>query len=446
MKKLATFCLLLLALRSGGQTNAQLDPKILTSKKVMDQFMDLRFGMFIHWGPVTLRGTEIGWSRHVQVPAADYDTLYRQFNPVKFDAEEWVKTASDAGMKYLTITAKHHDGFCLWPSAYTDYNITATPFKKDVVGLLAKACKKYNIKFCIYYSVLDWHYPDYPVDNPNDTTERGIRKNAHMEKYVTYMKNQLKELVTNYDPYMLWFDGPWEKPWTPEMALDMYAYLKTLKKDLIINNRLGKAFSGTGASGTARFLGDYDTPEQRIGDLDMNTPWETCMTICEQWAWKPNDKMKSLQTCIQTLAKAAGGNGNLLFNVGPRPDGLIEPAQAARLREMGDWLRKYGAAIYHTHGGPYYPNSQYAATRSGNKVYLHVFDPAQQSIELPAMPGIKVTKAYLLKGAAVKLTANADQLMITLPAALPDANDTVVVLETDKPAMSVAPIKNDKIK
>ncbi|HWV68221.1 alpha-L-fucosidase [Chitinophaga sp.] len=446
MKKLATFCLLLLALRSGAQTNAQLDPKILTSKKVMDQFMDLRFGMFIHWGPVTLRGTEIGWSRHVQVPAADYDTLYRQFNPVKFNADEWVKTASDAGMKYLTITAKHHDGFCLWPSAYTDYNITATPFKKDVVGLLAKACKKYRIKFCIYYSVLDWHYPEYPVDNPNDTTAKGIRKDAHMEKYVTYMKNQLKELVTNYDPYMLWFDGPWEKPWTPEMALDMYACLKTLKKDLIINNRLGKAFSGTGASGTARFLGDYDTPEQRIGDLDMNTPWETCMTICEQWAWKPNDKMKSLQTCIQTLAKAAGGNGNLLFNVGPRPDGLIEPAQAARLREMGNWLHKYGAAIYNTHGGPYYPNSKYAATRSGNKIYLHVFDAAQQSIELPAMPGVKVTKAYLLKGAAVKLTATADQLTITLPAVLPDANDTIVVLETDKPAISVTPIKNDKLK
>ncbi|WP_142688277.1 alpha-L-fucosidase [Chitinophaga polysaccharea] len=446
MKKLATFCLLLLALRSGAQTNTQLDPGILTSKNVMDRFMDLRFGMFIHWGPVTLRGTEIGWSRHVQVPAADYDTLYRQFNPVKFDADEWVKTASDAGMKYLTITAKHHDGFCLWPSAYTDYNIMATPFKKDVVGLLAKACKKYHIKFCIYYSVLDWHYPEYPIDNPNDTTERGIRKDAHMEKYVTYMKNQLKELVKNYDPYMLWFDGPWEKPWTPEMALDMYVYLKTLKKDLIINNRLGKAFSGTGASGTASFLGDYDTPEQRIGDLDMNTPWETCMTICEQWAWKPNDKMKSLQTCIQTLAKAAGGNGNLLFNVGPRPDGMIAPEQAARLREMGDWLRKYGAAIYNTHSGPYYPNSQYAATRNGNKIYLHVFDPAQQSIELPAMPGVKVTRAYLLKGAAVKLTATADQLTITLPAALPDANDTVIVLETDKPAMSVAPIKNDKLK
>ncbi|MBS0030912.1 alpha-L-fucosidase [Chitinophaga sp. 22321] len=440
MKKILSLCLLLLALNSQGQTNDQLDQKILTSKAVMDKFMDLRFGMFIHWGPVALRGTEIGWSRHVQVPAADYDTLYKIFNPVKFNAEEWVKTASDAGMKYLTITAKHHDGFCLWPSAYTDYNIMATPFKKDVVGLLAKACKKYGIKFCIYYSVLDWHYPDYPIDNPNDSN--GVRKNADMKKYVTYMKNQLKELIVKYDPYMLWFDGPWEAPWTSEMALDMYAYLKKQKKDLIINNRLGKAFSGTGASGTATFLGDYDTPEQRIGDLNMKTPWETCMTICEQWAWKPNDKMKSLQTCIQTLAKVAGGNGNLLFNVGPRADGAIEPEQVNRLKEMGNWLHQYGAAIYKTNGGPFNPNKTFATTRSGKRIYVHVFEPVQ-TLTLSGLQGIKVQKAYIMNGAAVPVQQTGGDVSITLPATLPDTNDTVVVLETDQPAMSIAPIKND---
>ncbi|NLR57362.1 alpha-L-fucosidase [Chitinophaga polysaccharea] len=440
MKKVITLCLLLWAAAGHAQTNAQLDPKVLTTKAVMDQFMSLRFGMFIHWGPVSLRGTEIGWSRHVQVPAADYDTLYRAFNPTEFNADEWVKTASDAGMKYLTITAKHHDGFCLWPSAYTNYNIMATPFKKDVVGLLAKACKKYHIKFCIYYSVLDWHHPDYPIDNPNDTVN-GIRKNAHMEKYVAYMKNQLAELIKKYDPYMLWFDGPWEKPWTPAMALDMYAYLKTQKKDIIINNRLGKAFSGTGADGTPHFLGDYDTPEQRIGDLNMHTPWETCMTICEQWAWKPNDKMKSLATCIHTLAKVAGGNGNLLFNVGPRPDGLMEPEQVARLKEMGSWLRQYGAAIYNTHGGPWYPNQHFAATRSGNKIYVHVLEAPGQTLNLPALPDVKITKAYIMKGAAVAIQQSAQYITLTLPATLPDTNDTVIVLETDKPSMSIAPIK-----
>ncbi|MBO9732575.1 MAG: alpha-L-fucosidase [Chitinophaga sp.] len=444
MKRIAILCLMLLTFNSYGQTNAQLDPKILTSKAVMDQFMDLRFGMFIHWGPVTLRGTEIGWSRHKEVAAADYDTLYKAFNPVLFNADEWVKTASDAGMKYLTITAKHHDGFCLWPSAYTDYNIMSTPFKKDVVGLLAKACKKYHIKFCIYYSVLDWYNEYYPFDNTTDAT-KDPRKKPDMEKYLVYMKNQLKELVTHYDPYMLWFDGPWETAWTPAMGLDIYTYLKTLKKDLIINNRLGKTFAGTEAVGTDRFLGDYDTPEQRIGGLNMDTPWETCMTICEQWSWKPNDKMKSLNTCLQTLAKVACGNGNLLFNVGPRADGRIEPAQVARLKEMGQWLKQYGAAVYNTHGGPYYPNDTYAATRSGKKVYLHIFKPVEK-LTLPALPGVKVNKAYVMKGAAVALQQTDDAITLTLPAVLPDANDTVIVLETDKSVAAIAPIKTVNIK
>jgi alpha-L-fucosidase len=445
MKRIATIFLLLFVLSSQAQTNADLDPKILTSKAVMDQFMSLRFGMFIHWGPVTLRGTEIGWSRHHEVAALDYDTLYKAFNPVNFNADEWVKTASDAGMKYLTITAKHHDGFCLWPSAYTDYNIMATPFKKDVVGLLAKACKKYKIKFCIYYSVLDWYQENYPLDNSTDPKLADARKKPDMAKYVVYMKNQLKELVKNYDPYMLWFDGPWEAPWTSAMAVDMYTYLKTLKKDLIINNRLGKAFSGTGADGTPTFLGDFDTPEQRIGSLNMTIPWETCMTICDQWSWKPNDKLKSLQTCMQTLAKTAGGNGNLLFNVGPRSDGAIEPAQVARLKEMGSWLKQYGATIYNTAGGPYDPNAAYAATRSGRKIYLHVFKPVS-TLTLPALPGVKINKAYIMKGAAVALQQTDAQITLTLPATLPDANDTVIVLETDKPAIDIAPIKNEEKK
>lgn len=445
MKKIVvTLGLLFTLCTLHAQTNAQLDPKILTSKKVMDQFMGLRFGMFIHWGPVALRGTEIGWSRHREVPAADYDTLYRVFNPVKFNAEEWVKTAKDAGMKYLTITAKHHDGFCLWPSGYTDYDIMSTPYKKDVVGQLAKACKKYGIKFCIYYSVLDWHHPDYPVDNPYDTTGKGIRPNAHMDQYVQYMKNQLKELITSYDPYMLWFDGPWEAPWTKEMAVDMYTYLKSVKKDVIINNRLGKQFAGMDAAGTPLFLGDYDTPEQRIGALNMDIFWETCMTICEQWAWKPNDKMKSLQTCIQTLAKTAASNGNLLFNVGPMPDGTIEPAQVNRLHEMGQWLKKYGTAIYNTQAGPYLPAKHYAATRKDNKIFIHVFETTGQTFTLPGIPGVNIRKVSVLNGSSLPFKQNATAIDITLPPVLPDLNDTVIVLETATPTMNIPLLKKSQ--
>jgi alpha-L-fucosidase len=154
----------------------------------MDEFMAMRFGMFIHWGPVTLRGTEIGWSRSHEVPATEYDNLYKEFNPVLFNADEWVKTAKDAGMKYLTITSKHHDGFCLWPSDYTDYDIMASPYKKDIVGELAKACAKYDIKFCMYFTILDWHDTDYPIHNDGKEPD----PNANMGKFIVTIKNQLK--------------------------------------------------------------------------------------------------------------------------------------------------------------------------------------------------------------------------------------------------------------
>ncbi len=241
---------------------------IKTSKLVLDDFMDKRFGLFIHWGPVTLRGTEIGWSRGHTVPVKEYDNLYKEFNPKLFNADVWVKTAKEAGVKYLTITAKHHDGFCLWPTAYTSYNIMNTPFKKDVVGELAKACKKYGISFCIYFSVLDWKDANYPLHNiAGDTT---VDPKANMNKFVITMKNELKELITNYHPYMLWFDGNWENPWTQEYGEDIYRYIKGIDKNVIINNRLGK---GIHSAFSVASVGDFLTPEQKIGELNMNEPW-----------------------------------------------------------------------------------------------------------------------------------------------------------------------------
>jgi alpha-L-fucosidase len=414
-------------------------PVIKTSKAIMEDFMDLRFGMFIHWGPVTLRGTEIGWSRTSVVPAAEYDNLYKQFNPLLFSADAWVKTAKDAGMKYLTITSKHHDGFCLWPTAYSDYNIMNSPYKKDIVGELAKSCKKYGIKFCVYFTVLDWHDPDYPIavsgakENPN----------ADMNKFVLRMKNELKEIITKYDPYMLWFDGNWEKPWTAAYAMDVYTFIKQLNPDVIVNNRL-KNISEVKDAGDDHVLlrpgsiGDYATPEQRIGALNMSNPWETCMTICEQWAWKPNDKMKSLKQCLQTLVKTAAGNGNLLFNVGPMANGQIEARQVLRLKEMGDWLKLYGESIYGTNGGPFTPNDVYAATRKGNKLYIHVFERKSNTLILPALPAVKVKKAYFLKGRKTGWSQDSNgSVTLELPDVLPNPDAAVIVLELNSSAVDI---------
>jgi len=423
-------------------SNAQTLDDVKTSKKVMKDFMDKRFGMFIHFGPVTLRGTEIGWSRNKEVSAEDYDTLYKEFNPVLFNAETWVKTARDAGMKYLTITAKHHDGFCLWPTRYSTYNVMYSSFKRDIVGELAAACKKYGIAFCIYFSILDWRDPDYPVHNPYDSTQN---VSGNMKRFVSTMKNELREIITKYDPYMLWFDGNWEKPWTEQMALDMYLYLKSLKKDIIINNRLGKEMAGLENKqiDVSKMIGDYDTPEQTIGRLNMDIPWESCITICDQWAWKPNDKMKSLKQCVQTLVGVSAGNGNLLLNVGPMPDGRIEARQARLLHEMGNWLKIYGESIYETKGGPYILNGTIASTRKGNKIYLHIFKKESTEIKLPAILKLKITKAYFLKGAAVTIEQNENNIILNLPEKLPNEDCSVIVLEFDQDTENIPLMKID---
>lgn len=421
---------IIIALLCNVSVKAQeLGADIKTSKTVIDDFMDKRFGMFIHFGPVSLRGTEIGWSRGKEVPTEEYDNLYKEFNPVLFNADEWVKIAKDAGMKYLVITSKHHDGFCLWPTTFSDYNIMNSPFKRDIVEELATACKKQGLAFCIYFTVADWHDTDYTQDQP-----------GNIDRFVLRMKNELKEVITRYKPYMLWFDGNWEKQWKQEHGKEVYQYIKSLDKDVIVNNRLGK---GDHTSFSTESEGDYLTPEQKVGELNMNEPWESCITICDQWAWKPNDKMKTLKACIQTLVKTVGGNGNLLFNVGPMMDGRIEARQAERLKEMGNWLAKYGVSIYGTKGGPYKPNNTYATTRKGNLVYLHIFERNLDKLILPVLADAKIKKAYFLNGNAVSFVQNKDfGVLINLPAVLPDVVSSVIVLELDKNAEQLPIINN----
>ncbi|GAO42789.1 alpha-L-fucosidase [Flavihumibacter petaseus] len=385
-----------------------------TPAAVIRDFQNRKFGMFIHWGPVSLRGTEIGWSRGDQVPAAEYDSLYKEFDPVLFDADAIAALAASAGMKYLTITARHHDGFCLWPTAFTSYNIKNTPYKKDIVGALAKACRKRGLKFCIYYSVLDWYHPDYPMHSPS---QKAPDTNSDMSRYVLFMKNQLKELITQYDPYMLWFDGAWESPWTEAMGRDMYAYLKKLKPDVITNNRLGKVMAGMSNEkiDLSRMVGDYDTPEQIVGKLNMETPWESSFTICKQWAWKPNDPMKSLNQCLSIIAQTVGGNGNLLLNIGPMPDGRVEARQATRLREIGAWLKQNGEAVYNTLGGPYEPNEVYATTRKGNTIFLFVLKTDTASLVLKPIPGRAVKNASIIGGGSLTIGVNGAGIAVPLP-------------------------------
>jgi alpha-L-fucosidase len=408
-------------------------------EKNIQVWRQMKFGIFIHWGPVSLKGTEIGWSRGDQVPVEEYDQLYKQFNPTLFDADTWVTIAKEAGMKYLIITSKHHDGFCLWPSKFTEYNIGNTPFGRDVLKELSDACKRHGLWFCTYYSICDWHHPDYPLGSPGG---RSKKPHPNMPRYFEYLKNQTKEIIENYGPLgIMWFDGEWEQPWTQEYGNELYAYLKGIQPDIIINNRVSKGRQGM--AGTTQQAnqnaGDYDTPEQRIGTFQTERPWETCMTICQQWAWKPNDELKSLKQCIDTLVKVIGGDGNLLLNVGPMPDGRIEPRQVERLKEMGAWLKKYGQSIYATRGGPFIPGAWGASTYKDNTIYVHILNWPGEKLTLPPIPR-KIIASSVLTGGTPTISQTNESIEVSVPKDYRQEIDTIIKLDLDGSAREIAPV------
>jgi alpha-L-fucosidase len=391
---------------------------------------DARFGMFVHWGPVSLRGTEIGWSRGKEVPVEEYDALYRRFNPTAFDAGAWARLAKDAGMKYLVLTTKHHDGFCLWDSALTDYDIMSTPFRRDVVRELADACRREGLVFCAYHSICDWRHPDYPLGSPGGKTRKPA---PDMDRYARYLKGQLAELLEGCGPLgILWFDGDWEEPWSEARGQDLYRFVRGLQPSVIVNNRVGKSREDmAGTSAGAGFYADYDTPEQQVGRYRDDRPWESCITICEQWAWKPGDTLKSLEQCVRTLVSCAGGDGNLLLNVGPMPNGEIEGRQADRLREMGTWLGANGESIYGTRGGPWKPQPWGVSTRKGRTAWLHLLHwPAEGTVTLPAV-GPGVASARVMGGPAVAVQARDGHLTLRVPEAARQPIDTIVRLDFD---------------
>jgi len=393
--------------------------------EAMKKWQDNRFGMFIHWGPVSLTAQEIGWSRGAQTPIEVYDNLYRRFNPTSFNADEWVKVAKDAGMKYIVLTTKHHDGFCLFDTKLTDYNIMNSPFKRDVVKELAAACKRGGIAFGTYYSVCDWHHPDFPLTSPGGSVKRA---KSDLDAYNRYFLGQVSELITNYGPLItLWNDVP---QMFQGRGVKTIQLARQLQPDITINNRTGDG-------------GDYETPEQRIGGFNLDQPWESCMTVSahDHWAWGgAEDGVKSLSACLRMLISGAGGDGNVLLNVGPRPDGVIDPAQAGRLKEMGDWLAKYGDSIYGTRGGPFKPGKWGASTRKGARIYVHAFVFNGDKLELPAIPA-KITSAQALTGGSLDWKQTEAGILLTLPVAHHQPIDTLIALDIDKPAMELPAVK-----
>lgn len=407
---------------SQEETNEQIYPEDHAEK--LEWWKDARFGMFIHWGPVSLKGTEIGWSRGREIPVSEYDSLYLQFNPVNFDADEWVSIAREAGMKYIVFTSKHHDGFCNWDTEYTDYNIMNSPFKRDVMAELAEACRKQGMALGFYHSTCDWHHPDFPLTSPGGSVERD---SSDIDRYTEYLKNQSLEIIENYGPLLvMWYDVP--QRFDSIRGQGVINTIREIQPGILVNNRTG-----------AR--GDFDTPEQRVGVFQNDRPWETCMTIAQQWAWKPDDVVKSTEQCLHALIRSAGGDGNLLFNVGPRPDGKIEPLQVERLKEMGAWLKDYGQSIYGTRGGPFKPTDWGVSTRKGNKIYLHLLNwpGASPLIKLPHI-GMKITGCRVLGGERLNYSEENTEYHIVIGDETLNSVNTVVEIEMDGNVMDVGAV------
>ncbi len=383
----------------------------------------MRFGMFVHWGPVSLTGTEIGWSRGAQVPIEEYDRLYERFNPTNFNADAWVEIAKAAGMKYLVFTTKHHDGFCMWATRQTDYNIMRSPFGRDVVRELADACRRGGLAFGTYHSVCDWYHPDFPRTSPGGKVRREV---SNIARYRDYLRAQVRELITGYGPLLtMWFDVPQEFDRTEgEVNVRL---CRALQPDILVNNR-----AGGGA-------GDYDTPEQKIGAFRMDRPWETCMTIGRQWAWKPNDQLKSAAECVKILLRTIGGDGNLLLNVGPTPTGEIEDRQVERLREIGRWIEPRAESVYGTRGGPWKPARHVVSTRRDRTAYVHVLDWPSDTVRLPPPPA-RVVASRVVGPGRVRVVAGENGIELTAAAADRDPIATTVALELDRPAMEIEPI------
>ncbi len=431
-----------------AQTPSRAD-KSEASQRRLDWWRDARFGMFIHWDMSSVAACEISWAKEYydgtgdetlpnprpsagpaagrmakevdrwvswmppSVPGKTYDNLYKSFYPGMFDADRIVAQAKAAGMGYIVQIAKHHGGFCMWDSKFTNYDMMATPFRRDIIAEMAKACERAGMKFGIYYSQRDWHHPDYGPER--------------MAKYNEYMRNQLRELLTAHPNIaMVWFDSG---GYPPEVwdSKEMFRMIHEIRPDVLINNR-----SGVPA--------DFDTPEQKIGGYNDKRDWESCMTFTGNWSWHGFDKkVIPYEECLRNLVYCAGGDGNLLMNIGPMPTGEIDPREADRLERIGQWMAKNGESIRGTRGGPYLPGKDFVSTRKGNAIYIHVLNWKDNSVTIPTLP-LEIESAAVLSGGKVDVEKVDGKVRLTVA---PDARIpgvTVVKLNMSGPTASLEPV------
>ena len=414
----------------------------------MDWWREARFGLFLHWGLYSIPAGEWnGGTGHAEwirttarIPRETYADFQSRFNPVEFDADAWVLMAKAAGMRYIVITSKHHDGFALFDSAHTDWDVMGSPFKRDILEELAEACRRHGIRMCWYHSIMDWDHPDYL---PRRGWEKGDRpaEGAVFSRFLDHLHRQVRELLTQYgDIGIMWFDGEWESTWTHEMGVELDDLVRSLQPRTIVNNRVDKGRAGmAGMTTDARFRGDYGTPEQEVPATGFpGVDWESCITMNRYWGWNQADQQwKSTTHLVRMLVDIASKGGNLLLNIGPKADGTFPAKSVERLREMGEWMDVHGESIHGTQASPFENlswgrcTSKPGARRS--MLYFHVFDwPEDGVLEIPGLANT-VLEARLLSGEGrdLRFEGTSGALRILIPRKAPDPWCPVIAVELD---------------
>jgi alpha-L-fucosidase len=401
-----------------------------TSEAAGTWYQDARFGMFIHWGVYSVPARGEWVMEHEHIPVNQYEQFASQFHPTRFSAHAIVALARRAGMKYITITSKHHDGFAMWATRQSHWDILdATPYKQDPLKLLAEEARRQGVKLFFYYSLLDWHSTDYwPLGRTGHFA--GRPPGGDFNQYVDYMDAQLTELLTRYGPIGgIWFDGMWDKPDADWRIERTYALIHRLQPAALIGNNHHRA----PLPGEDFQMFEQDLPGHNSAGFNQASvsglPLETCETINHSWGYTRDDKaFKSVPELIRYLVRAAGANANLLLNVGPTAEGDVQPEFVARLEAMGDWLRIYGETIYGTREGPIAPRDWGVSTAKGDRIYVHILDWQEPYLVLPPLAGVKGAWAFDTHR-SVELKSLEGATLLTVPPAAPGTVDRIVVLE-----------------
>ncbi|MDR0973435.1 MAG: alpha-L-fucosidase [Prevotellaceae bacterium] len=429
--KLFTLCLLV-AFASGILAQSAYRPTEAIMK-ARSEFQDRKFGIFIHWGIYAMLATG-EWTMNINnLNYKEYAQLAGGFYPSRFNADEWVSEIAASGAKYICITSRHHDGFSMFDTKYSDFNImTATPFKRDILKELADACQKHGIKLHFYYSLADWSREDYPWGTARSGRRSG-RPNpqGNWAAYYQFMKNQLTELLTNYGPIgAIWFDGNWDQRAGFDWGYaGLYSLIHTLQPScLVANNHHGMPLDGEDIQVFERDLpgenhGGY-SEGQGVSD---RLPLETCETMNTAWGYKIDDfRYKTKKETLHLLIKAAGKNANLLLNIGPRPDGTLPDRSISLMKEVGEWMKANGETIYGTRAGSVAPHEWGVTMQKGNKTYVHILSCEDKTLFLPGISKIKKAASFA-DGTAVRFTQTKEGVILTLPATL-DEIDTIIEL------------------